>query len=318
MSRAKAATTRELADTHDVIRVHGARVNNLKDIAVEVPKRRLTVFTGVSGSGKSSLVFGTIAAESQRLINETYSAFVQGFMPTLARPDVDVLEGLTTAIIVDQQRMGADPRSTVGTATDTGAMLRILFSRLGQPHIGSAQAFSFNVASLSGAGAITVERGGQTVNERRAFSITGGMCPRCEGRGSVTDIDLTQLYDDSKSLNEGALTIPGYSMDGWYGRIFSGSGFFDMDKPIKKFTKRELDDLLYKEPTKIKVEGINLTYEGLIPKIQKSMLSKDVDSLQPHVRAFVERVVTFSVCPECEGTRLAAPARSSKINGINI
>ncbi|HEY2765793.1 MAG TPA: excinuclease ABC subunit UvrA, partial [Pseudonocardiaceae bacterium] len=307
-----------VADSHDLIRVHGARVNNLKDVSIEIPKRRLTVFTGVSGSGKSSLVFGTIAAESQRMINETYSAFVQGFMPTLARPDVDVLDGLTTAIIVDQQRMGADPRSTVGTATDANAMLRILFSRLGQPHIGSPQAFSFNVASISGAGAVTLERGGKTVKERRSFSITGGMCPRCEGRGSVTDLDLTQLYDDSKSLNEGALTIPGYSMDGWYGRIFSGCGFFDPDKPIRTFTKKQLHDLLHKEPTKIKVEGINLTYEGLIPKIQKSILAKDVDSLQPHIRAFVERAVTFTTCPECGGTRLSEAARSSKINGISI
>jgi len=301
-----------------MIRVHGARVNNLKDVSVEIPKRRLTAFTGVSGSGKSSLVFGTIAAESQRLINETYSAFVQGFMPTLARPDVDVLDGLTTAIIVDQERMGADVRSTVGTATDANAMLRILFSRLGQPHIGSPQAFSFNVGSISGAGAVTVERAGRTTKERRTFSVLGGMCPRCEGRGSVTDFDLTALYDDSKSLSEGALTIPGYSMDGWYGRIFAGSGFFDMDKPIEKFTKRELDDLLYKEPTKIKVEGINLTYEGLIPRIQKSMLSKDVDAMQPHVRAFVERAVTFTTCPDCDGTRLSTEARSSKIDGINI
>ena len=306
------------ADSHDLIRVHGARVNNLKDISVEIPKRRLTVFTGVSGSGKSSLVFGTIAAESQRLINETYSAFVQGFMPTLARPDVDVLEGLTTAIIVDQERMGADARSTVGTATDSGAMLRILFSRLGKPHIGSPQAFSFNVASISGAGAVTLERGGRTTKERRSFSILGGMCPRCEGRGSVNDIDLTQLYDDDKSLNEGALTIPGYSMDGWYGRIFTGCGFFDPDKPIRKFTKKELGDLLYKDPTKIKVDGVNLTYEGLIPRIQKSMLSKDLDALQPHVRAFVERAVTFTTCPECDGTRLGAEARSSKIKAINI
>ncbi len=307
-----------VADSHDLIRVHGARVNNLKDLSVEIPKRRLTVFTGVSGSGKSSLVFGTIAAESQRMINETYSAFVQGFMPTLARPEVDVLEGLTTAIIVGQERMGADPRSTVGTATDANAMLRILFSRLGKPHIGSPQAFSFNVASISGAGAVTIERGGRTTKERRSFSILGGMCPRCEGRGSVNDIDLTQLYDDSKSLNEGALTIPGYSMDGWYGRIFSGCGFFDPDKPIKKFTKKELNDLLYKEPTKIKVDGINLTYEGVIPRIKKSMLSKDVDALQPHIRAFVERTVAFTTCPECGGTRLSAEARSSKIKDINI
>ncbi len=307
-----------VADSHDLIRVHGARENNLKDVSFEIPKRRLTVFTGVSGSGKSSLVFGTIAAESQRLINETYSAFVQGFMPTLGRPEVDVLEGLTTAIIVDQQRMGADARSTVGTATDANAMLRILFSRLGQPHIGSPQAFSFNVASISGAGAVTLERGGKTVKERRSFSITGGMCPRCEGRGSVTDFDLSALYDDSKSLNEGALTIPGYSMDGWYGRIFSGCGFFDPDKPIRKFTKKELHDLLHKEPTKIKVDGINLTYEGLIPRIQKSFLSKDVDAMQPHIRAFVERAVTFTTCPDCGGTRLSEAARSSKIKGINI
>ena len=306
------------ADSHELIRVVGARVNNLKDVSVEIPKRRLTAFTGVSGSGKSSLVFSTIAAESQRLINETYSAFVQGFMPTLARPDVDVLDGLTTAIIVDQERMGTDPRSTVGTATDAHAMLRILFSRLGKPHIGSPQAFSFNVASISGAGAVTLERGGRTTKERRSFSILGGMCPRCEGRGSVTDFDLTELYDENKSLNEGAITVPGYSMDGWYGRIFRGCGFFDPDKPIKKFTKKQLDDLLHKAPTKIKVEGINLTYEGLIPKIQKSMLSKDVEAMQPHIRAFVERVVTFSSCPECEGTRLSKEARSSKIKGKNI
>jgi excinuclease UvrABC ATPase subunit len=306
------------ADSHDLIRVLGARVNNLKDVSVELPKRRLTVFTGVSGSGKSSLVFGTIAAESQRLINETYSAFVQGFMPALARPEVDVLEGLTTAILVDQQRMGSDGRSTVGTATDANAMLRILFSRIGKPHIGSAQAFSFNVASISGAGAVTVERGAHPTKERRSFSILGGMCSRCEGRGSVNDIDLRELYDDSKSLRDGPFTIPGYSMDGWFGRIFLGSGFFDPDKPIKKYTKKELNDLLYKDPTKIKVEGINLTYEGLIPRIQKSMLSKDVDSLQPHVRAFVERAVTFTGCPDCEGTRLSAAARSSKIEGISI
>src|SRR5665811_389941 len=309
---------RHVADRQDLIRVQGARENNLKDVSVEIPKRRLTVFTGISGSGKSSLVFGTIAAESQRMINETYSAFVQGFMPTLARPDVDILDGLTTAIIVDQERMGTDPRSTVGTATDANAMLRILFSRLGKPHIGSPQAFSFNVASISGAGAVTMERGGQTVKERRSFSITGGMCPRCEGMGSVNDIDLTALYDDSKSLNEGALTIPGYSMDGWYGRIFSGCGFFDPDKAIKRFTKTELHDLLHKEPTKIKVDGINLTYEGLIPKIQKSFLSKEPESMQPHIRAFVERAVTFATCPECDGTRLSAAARSSKIKGKNI
>ncbi|MFI7034807.1 ATP-binding cassette domain-containing protein [Microbispora rosea] len=307
-----------VADTHDLIRVYGARENNLKDVSIEIPKRRLTVFTGVSGSGKSSLVFSTIAAESQRLINETYSAFVQGFMPTLSRPEVDVLDGLTTAIVVDQERMGPNPRSTVGTVTDANAMLRILFSRLGRPHIGSPQAFSFNVASISGAGAVKFERGGKTVKERREFNVTGGMCPRCEGLGRTSDIDLSQLYDDSKSLNEGALTIPGYSVDGWYGRIFSGSGFFDPDKPIRDFTKAELDDLLYKEPTKIKVDNINLTYEGLIPRIQKSMLSKDKEALQPHVRAFVERAVKFTTCPECGGTRLSEAARSSTIRGISI
>ena len=307
-----------VADSHDLIRVHGARVNNLKDVSIELPKRRLTVFTGVSGSGKSSLVFDTIAAESQRLINETYSAFVQGFMPTLARPEVDVLDGLTTAILVDQQRMGVDARSTVGTATDANAMLRILFSRLGTPHIGSPSAYSFNVASVRASGGITVERGGKTQTKKATFNRLGGMCPRCEGMGSVTDFDLSALYDDSKSINESAITIPGYSMDGWYGRIFRGSGFFDPDKPIRKYNKRELHDLLYKEPTKIKVDGINLTYEGLIPKIQKSMLSKDVDSLQSHIRAFVDRAVTFTTCPDCDGTRLSKEARSSKIKGINI
>jgi len=307
-----------IADTHDVIRVQGARENNLKDVSVEIPKRRLTVFTGVSGSGKSSLVFGTIAAESQRMINETYSAFLQGFMPSLARPDVDVLEGLTTAIIVDQERMGANSRSTVGTATDANALLRILFSRLGEPHIGSPQAFSFNVASISGAGAVTIEKGGATTKERRSFSITGGMCPRCEGMGTINDIDLTQLYDDSKSLNGGAMTIPGYTADGWGVRIYSGSGFLDGDKPIKDYTKRELNDFLYKEPTKVKVGDINMTYEGLVPKLQKSMLSKDREAMQPHIRAFVDRAVTFTTCPDCGGTRLNEGARSSKVGGITI
>ncbi|MGY1651182.1 ATP-binding cassette domain-containing protein [Geodermatophilus sp. SYSU D01119] len=305
------------ADSHDLIRVHGARENNLKDVSVELPKRRLTVFTGVSGSGKSSLVFGTIAAESQRLINETYSAFVQGFMPTLARPDVDVLDGLTTAIIVDQERMGANPRSTVGTATDANAMLRILFSRLGQPHVGGPQAFSFNVASISGAGAVAFEKGGREVKERREFSITGGMCPRCEGMGRVNDIDLTAIYDAEKSLQDGALKVPGYSMDGWYGRLFAGAGL-PMDVPVGEFTAEQLDTLLHGEPTKIKVEGVNLTYEGVVPRIQKSMLSKDVEAMQPHVRAFVERAVTFTACPECDGTRLSETARSSKIRGLSI
>jgi excinuclease UvrABC ATPase subunit len=323
MSRATRTDTQSpalhIADSQDLIRVHGARENNLEDVSIEIPKRRLTVFTGVSGSGKSSLVFDTIAAESQRMINETYSAFVQGFMPTLARPEVDLLEGLTTAIIVDQERMGANSRSTVGTATDANAVLRIVFSRLGQPHIGSPNAYSFNVPSVKASGAITIERGaGKTRTQKATFTRLGGMCPRCEGMGSVTDFDLSALYDDSKSLNEGALTIPGYSMDGWYGRIFRGCGFFDPDKPIRTYTKKEQHDLLHKEPTKIKVDGINLTYEGLIPKIQASFLSKDVDALQPHVRAFVERAITFTVCPECDGSRLSEAARTSKIKGINI
>ncbi len=305
------------ADSHDLIRVQGARVNNLKDVSVEIPKRRLTVFTGVSGSGKSSLVFGTIAAESQRLINETYSAFVQGFMPTLSRPEVDLLEGLTTAIIVDQERMGANPRSTVGTATDASALLRILFSRLGDPHVGPPNAYSFNIPTVRASGAITVERGDKTKSEKATFNRLGGMCPRCEGMGAINDFDLTALYDDSKSLAEGALTVPGYSMDGWYGRIFGGAGL-PMDKPIAQFTKKEMHKLLYAEPTKIKVEGINLTYEGLIPKIQKSMLSKDVDAMQPHVRRFVERAITFTTCPDCDGTRLGPEARSSRIKGRNI
>ncbi|GHG44169.1 ABC transporter [Flavimobilis marinus] len=306
------------ADSHDTIRVHGARENNLKDVSVELPKRRLTVFTGVSGSGKSSLVFATIAAESQRMINETYSAFVQGFMPTLARPEVDLLDGLTTAIIVGQDRIGANPRSTVGTVTDANALLRILFSRAATPHIGPPNAYSFNTPSVHASGAITVERGGKTRAEKATFNRLGGMCPRCEGMGSVTDIDVTALYDDAKSINEGPFTIPGYSADGWYGRIFAGSGFFDPDKPIAKFTKKELHALLHQEPTKIKVDGINLTYEGLIPKIRKSFLSKDRDAMQPHVRAFVDRAVTFTTCPECEGTRLAEPARTSTIGGVSI
>jgi len=306
------------ADRHDLIRVHGARVNNLRDVSIVIPKRRLTVFTGVSGSGKSSLVFGTIAAESQRLINETYSAFVQGFMPSQARPEVDVLDGLTTAIIVDQERMGANVRSTVGTATDANAMLRILFSRLGQPHIGSPQAFSFNVASAHGSGAITVERANSKA-EARTFSIIGGMCPRCEGMGTVSDVDLTQLFDDSKSIAEGAITIPGYKVDSWWTvGIFTASGLLDPNKPIRDFTKTEMHDFLYKEPVKVSVNGINLTYDGLVPKVQKSFLSKDPDSLQPHIRAFVDRAATFTACPDCGGTRLNESARSSKIAGISI
>jgi excinuclease UvrABC ATPase subunit len=306
------------ADSHDLIRVQGARENNLKDVHVDIPKRRLTVFTGVSGSGKSSLVFDTIAAESQRMINETYSAFVQGFMPNLARPEVDRLEGLTTAIIVDQERMGANPRSTVGTATDAYAMLRILYSRLGEPHVGPPTAFSFNVPTRRAGGVMTTEKGGRVEKKVvRDAVYLGGMCPRCEGMGNVSDFDLTALYDESKSLAEGALTVPGYSMDGWYGRIFSGAGF-EMDKPISKYTKKERDKLLYGEPEKIKVEGINLTYEGVIPKIQKSMLSKDVEAMQPHIRRFVERAITFTTCPDCEGTRLTREALSAKIEGKNI
>ncbi|MEV6026481.1 excinuclease ABC subunit UvrA [Streptomyces sp. NPDC052036] len=306
-----------VADSHDLIRVHGARENNLKDVSIEIPKRRLTVFTGVSGSGKSSLVFDTIAAESQRLINETYSAFVQGFMPTLARPEVDVLDGLTTAIIVDQQRMGADPRSTVGTATDANAMLRILFSRLGEPHIGPPSAYAFNVPSVRASGAITVERGDRKT-EKATFTRTGGMCPRCEGRGTVSDLDLTQLYDDSKSLAEGAITVPGYKAGGWNYRLYSESGFYDPDKPIRDYTKKELHDFLRREPTRMKIAGINMTYEGLIPRIQKSMLSKDREAMQPHIREFVDRAVTFTTCPECDGTRLSEGARASRIKGISI
>ncbi|MGW6912166.1 ATP-binding cassette domain-containing protein [Streptomyces sp. NPDC054940] len=325
MSRARATRTDaqspapHAADSHEWIRVHGARENNLKDVSIEIPKRRLTVFTGVSGSGKSSLVFDTIAAESQRLINETYSAFLQGFMPNRARPEVDVLDGLTTAITVDQQRMGGDPRSTVGTATDANAMLRILFSRLGTPHIGPPSAYSFNTASVRASGAITVERGAKTKAQKATFERTGGMCNRCEGRGSVSDIDLTQLYDDSKSLSEGAFTIPGWKSDSqWTVQLYAQSGFVDPDKPIRRYTKEELHAFLYGEPTKIKVNGINLTYEGLIPKIQKSFLSKDKESMQPHIRAFVERAVTFTTCPECDGTRLSEGARSSKINKLSI
>ncbi|MEZ3178671.1 excinuclease ABC subunit UvrA [Streptomyces pimonensis] len=307
------------ADSHDLIRVHGARENNLKDVSIEIPKRRLTVFTGVSGSGKSSLVFDTIAAESQRLINETYSAFLQGFMPTLARPEVDVLDGLTTAITVDQQRMGSDPRSTVGTATDANAMLRILFSRLGTPHIGPPAAYSFNVASVSASGGFTVDRGtDRTRTEKVSFSRTGGMCTHCEGRGTVSDIDLTQLFDDSRSLSEDPFTIPTYTGDGWVVRVIAESGFFDKDKPIREYTKKERHDFLYREPTKVKINGVNLTYEGLIPKIQKSFLSKDRESMQPHIRAFVDRAVTFAECPECDGTRLSELARSSRIGGLNI
>jgi excinuclease UvrABC ATPase subunit len=311
-------SARPVADGHDLIRVHGARENNLKDVSVEIPKRRLTVFTGVSGSGKSSLVFSTIAAESQRLINETYSAFVQGFMPTLARPEVDVLEGLTTAIVVDQQRMGADARSTVGTATDANAMLRILFSRLGKPYVGPPSAFAFNVPSVRASGEITVERGGSKTVQR-SFSRTGGMCPSCEGRGTVSDFDLSQLYDESKSLAGGAIVVPGYTVDNFFAvRPYLESGILDPDKPIRKYTKKELHDFLHHEPMKVKVNGVNVTYEGLIVKIERSILAKDRGALQPHIRAFVDRAITFTACPDCGGTRLSDAARSSKIKKVSI
>jgi excinuclease UvrABC ATPase subunit len=305
------------ADRHDMIRVQGARENNLKDVTLAIPKRRLTVFTGVSGSGKSSLVFDVIAAESQRLINETFSAFVQGFLQTPPRPEVDLLDGLTTAIVVDQERMGANARSTVGTATDANAMLRIVFSRLGQPRIGGPNAFSFNIPTVTASGAMKIEKGdGQTVV--KTFSRQGGMCARCEGHGAVTDIDLTQLFDASKSLNEGAITIPGYVADGWSVKFIIATGFFDPDKPIRDYTKKELHDFLHREPVKVKIDNANLTYEGLIPKVQKGMLAKDREAMQPHIRAFVERAVTYAACPECAGTRLNESARSSRIGGVNI
>ncbi|WP_454043922.1 ATP-binding cassette domain-containing protein [Cellulosimicrobium sp. Marseille-Q8652] len=304
------------ADTHDVIRVQGARENNLKDVSLEIPKRRLTVFTGVSGSGKSSLVFDTIAAESQRMINETYSAFLQGFMPSLERPDVDLLEGLTTAIVVDQERLGANPRSTVGTVTDANAILRVLFSRFSEPQVGPPTAFSFNIPARKASGVMTSATGEKTIVREAIYH--GGMCPRCEGRGSVSDLDLTEIYDDSKSLLDGAIKVPGYTADGWMVRAFAESGFYPPDRPIREFTEQQLADFLYKEPTKIKAMGINVTYEGLVSKIQKSMFAKDVDSLQPHVRAFVERAATFATCPECGGTRLSESARSATIRGVNI
>jgi excinuclease UvrABC ATPase subunit len=309
-------TAEHPADTHDLIRVQGARENNLKDVSVDIPKRRLTVFTGVSGSGKSSLVFDTIAAESRRMIDETYSAFVQGFMPSVPRPDVDVLEGLTTAIIVDQERLGANPRSTVGTVTDANAMLRILFSKLGTPYIGGPTAFSFNIPTQRASGVMTGPGGEKKIVKDAIY--LGGMCPRCEGRGAVSDIDLSQVVDESKSLDEGAIMVPGYTADGWMVKGFSASGFYPADKPIAQFTEKQRHLFLYGEVTKVKISGINMTYEGLIPKITKAMLSKDLDALQPHIRAFVERVATFTVCPECDGTRLTEGARSSKIDGVSI
>ena len=318
MTRQDASPNTHIADSHAVIRVVGARENNLKNVSVDIPKRRLTVFTGVSGSGKSSLVFATIANESQRLINETYPTFVQQFMGQLNRPEVDALENVSPAIIVDQERMGANSRSTVGTATDAHSMLRLLFSRIGQPHVGSPQAFSFNIPSVSGAGAVTFEKGGKKVKERRSFEITGGMCPGCEGLGEVSQIDLDELFDSDKSISEGAITVPGYSVDGWMVRQFAESGFIDPDKKIKDYTEQERADFLYKEPTKVKIQSINMTYEGIVPKITKSLLQKDRDSLQPHLRAFVDRAVRFTACPDCGGTRLNEGARSSKIRGISI
>ena len=312
------STSRHPADAHDVIRVRGARENNLRDLSLDLPKRRLTVFTGVSGSGKSSLVFGTIAAESQRMINETYSSFVQGFMPQLARPEVDDLQGLTTAIIVDQERMGANVRSTVGTVTDANAYLRTLYSKLAEPHVGGPGAYSFNVPSVTAAGAMTVQKGAKTIAEKTTFSRVGGMCPRCEGMGKISDVDLAELYDEDKTLEEGPFTIPGYVPGGWYVKIFASSGFYPADKPIRTFTKRQMHDFLYKEPTKISIDGMNMTYEGLIPKIQKSMLNKDRDAMQPHVRTFVDRAVKFITCPDCEGTRLAEHARTAQIDGVSI
>ncbi|WP_270407072.1 excinuclease ABC subunit UvrA [Brachybacterium paraconglomeratum] len=312
------STSRHPADAHDVIRVRGARENNLRDLSLDLPKRRLTVFTGVSGSGKSSLVFGTIAAESQRMINETYSSFVQGFMPQLARPEVDDLQGLTTAIIVDQERMGANVRSTVGTVTDANAYLRTLYSELAEPHVGGPGAFSFNVPSVTAAGAMTVQKGARTIAEKTTFSRVGGMCPRCEGMGKISDVDLAELYDEDRTLEEGPFTIPGYVPGGWYVKIFASSGFYPADKPIRTFTKRQMHDFLYKEPTKISIDGMNMTYEGLIPKIQKSMLNKDRDAMQPHVRTFVDRAVKFITCPDCEGTRLAEHARTAQIDGVSI
>ncbi|MFJ2369771.1 ATP-binding cassette domain-containing protein [Microbacterium sp. NPDC087665] len=309
-------TVEHPADNHDVIRVQGARENNLKDVSVDIPKRRLSVFTGVSGSGKSSLVFDTIAAESRRMIDETYSAFVQGFMPSVPRPDVEVLEGLTTAIIVDQERLGANPRSTVGTVTDANAMLRILFSKLGTPYIGGPTAFSFNIPTQRASGVMTGPGGEKKIVKDAIY--LGGMCPRCEGRGAVSDLDLAQIIDETKSLDDGAIMVPGYTADGWMVKGFSQSGFYPGDKPIAEFSEKQRHLLLYGEVTKVKIAGINMTYEGLIPKITKSMLSKDLDALQPHIRAFVERVATFAVCPECDGTRLTEGARSSKIDGVSI
>ena len=302
---------------HEMIRVRGARENNLANVSLDLPKHQLTVFTGVSGSGKSSLVFDTIASESRRLINETYSAFLQGFMPTLARPDVDLLEGLTTAIVVDQAQLGANPRSTVGTATDADAFLRVLFSRAGEPHIGSAQAFSFNTASAQGGG-MFISKKGNAQPVRKSFNITGGMCARCEGRGTISEFDLSELYDENLSLNGGAMLAPGYKGGGWNYRLYAESGLYPADKPIKDFTRKQLADFLYREPERRKLAGINMTYEGLVPRLTKSMLAKDPEQMQSHIRAFVDKAVTFAVCPDCDGTRLSENARSSKIAGLSI
>ncbi len=304
------------ADAHNLIRVQGARENNLKSVSVDIPKRRLTVFTGVSGSGKSSLVFDTIAAESRRLIDETYSAFVQGFMPSVPRPDVDVLAGLTTAIVVSQDRLGANPRSTVGTATDANALLRVLYSRFAEPAIGGASAYSFNIPTQRTSGIRESVTGQRTVVADEVY--LGGMCPGCEGRGQVSQLDVSQLIDETRSLDDGAILVPGYTADGWQVRTYAQSGFVDPTIPIAQLSAEQRHDLLYREPTKVKISGINLTYEGLIPKITKSLLSKDVDAMQPHIRAFVERVATFARCPDCDGTRLTDAARSARIDGVSI
>ncbi|EEH64418.1 putative excinuclease ABC, A subunit [Gleimia coleocanis DSM 15436] len=314
--------------THDFIHVIGAQENNLKNLEVQIPKRKLTVFTGVSGSGKSSLVFDTIATESQRLINETYPAFIQGFMGNLNRPHVDDLRGLTPAIVVSQEKLGANARSTVGTVTDVSTLLRLIWAKFGVVaenntkvralKMSSPNAFSFNVPNVKASGAIKVEKGKDTKTEKRTYEVNGGMCADCEGLGVVNDIDLTKVFNVELSLNDGAITVPGYTADGWAVRLYSASGFFPADQPIKTFTAEQLQTFLYGEPVKVKIESINMTYEGLIPKLQKSMFSKDIEGLQPHIRKFVETAVTFAPCPACEGTRLNPAARAVTVAGLNI
>jgi excinuclease UvrABC ATPase subunit len=304
----------------DAIRVRGAQENNLRNVSVDLPKRKIVVFTGVSGSGKSSLVFDTIAAESKRLIDETYPAFLQGFMPSLARPDVDSLEGLTAAIVVDQERLGANPRSTVGTVTDANAILRVLYSKCGSPYVGPPTAFAFNVPTTTVSGVAQTERAGGRVEKDVVAHRTylGGMCPRCEGRGQISEIDLAAVVDESKSLNEGAILVPGYTADGWMVKQYAESGLFDPNLPIARYTKAKRDEFLYGEPKKVKVSGINMPVEGLIPKISKSIFAKDPAQVQPHIRAFMERAATFGTCPDCDGTRLAAGVRKCLIGGKSI